>query len=123
MTDRGYLTINFDGLKIKIEGYFSIRHIDLKDDQIKGYELKETVTQTEPLHKQIGLRTKRGRLIIFPKVAYSDYTTIHEIIMRKYDLLEDKPLKNAKFYNKWGPIVGTISGLLALLVGLMKILK
>lgn len=123
MTDRGFMNILFLKDSLRLTGYFSIRHLNIKYSDIKGYELKEAVNQFESLHKQIGLRTNQGQLIVFPKAAYSNYSELADLIASNFNLIEYKPLKNAEFYNKWISIIGTISGILALLVGILKFIK
>jgi hypothetical protein len=91
MTDRAYMTLEFGENQLKLKGYFSFRQLCLKDEEFQGYELNEAVTHSDSLHKNICIRTKQGKLIIFPKGAYTNYSKLRKMISEKYDFLEFKP--------------------------------
>ncbi len=122
LIDQSYMSIDFDGTSIHLTGFFKIKNIRLKTESILGYEIHQRVDEFNGLHNMLVLVLEKNERVVFPRIAYADYDALELFFKSTFKFLEYKPLKYAAFFKKWVPIVSLISGLLALLVGLQKLL-
>ncbi|MDF9799792.1 hypothetical protein OKW21_005055 [Catalinimonas alkaloidigena] len=117
--DYAFSTITFEHDKLKLRGYFSMRRLDITYSDVEGFMLEESSDQLSGYHFRVCLILKSGKKIGLAKMAYSNYETLVALIESKFELLEIK----RHLFAKWMPIIWFLSGVLALLVAMMKILK
>ncbi|MBF9255823.1 hypothetical protein I2I11_21165 [Pontibacter sp. 172403-2] len=116
-----YKRIKIEGEQINLTGYFSIIRQNLKISDVIGYELHQKVHQHLGLHNEVQLSTSNGKKIKFKREAYPDYNKLEEFIGANFAFLEHKPMQYGQLLGKWIPILMTISGILAGIVGLLKL--
>lgn len=120
--DHTFLTIEKTTDGINFKGYFSIRKFQLRINEIDGYEIHQKVNQFHGLHEEIQLITKKGKLH-FPKIAYGNYDELKELFVPELKFLGHKELKYGRLLGRIIPIMFLVSGILAGLVGLLKLLR
>lgn len=122
LIDQSYISVNYDSGKLYMSGFFGIKRININADSVLGYEIQQRVDEFNGLHDMVVLVIKDNKRIVFPKIAYSDYRALKSFFEANFKFLGYCPLRFAEFFKKWVPIFSFISGLLALLVALQKIL-
>jgi len=124
MIDYSHMVIHIGEDNLKLIGYFNVRNIDLNKNIIDGYEICQKIDQIEGAHDvyQIVIKNKK---VLIPKVGYSDeeYGKLGHLFNSEFDFLGYKPIKYGEFLKKFLPVMFFISGILAGLVGLLKLLN
>mgnify|MGYP001801347784 FL=1 len=118
--DYSHLTIKQDGDYLTFVGYFNGRKIRRKVKEIKGYRIEEKADQYSGHHEEYQLITQNDKVIRFPRIAYPNYEEIRTFCASNFEFLGHKPLKYAEIMGRLMPIIGFVSGVLALLVALKK---
>ena len=122
LIDHSYMSIDFDGKVLRLSGFFKIRRIRIDANSIRGYRIYQRVDEFNGLHNMLVLELMNGKRIVFPRIAYADYSLLESFFEANLKFIGYHPLRFAEFFKKWVPIMAFISGLLALLVALRKIL-
>ena len=121
--DYMFLTIEKTEDTLKCKGYFSIRRLHFMINEIDEYEIHQKVDQFHGLHEEIQLIIKKKRKLLFSKIAYGNYDELKDLCEPQFKFLGYKELKYGKLLGKIIPTMFLISGILAGLVGLLKLLK
>jgi hypothetical protein len=120
--DFSHLNIQYDDFNLYFTGYFRGRKLKLKFGDIEGYQIEEKVDQYNGLHQEIQLVMINGKMIYLPRIAYDDYSEVENFCKNKFKFLGSRQLKHGEFIGKLIPIMGLISGFLALVVAILKYL-
>jgi hypothetical protein len=121
--ENSYKRIEIDGEQISLTGYFSLIKQTVKTSDVLGYELHQKVHQHLGLHNEVQLLMVNGKKVKFKKEAYSNYYQLEEIIGANFKLLEYKNLHHAQLLGRWIPVLMAIFGILAGIIGVLKLLK
>lgn len=121
--DYFFMTIEMGGDKFKCRGYFLLRKYQLTIDQIKGYEIHQKVDQFNGLHEEFQIITKENNKLLFLRIVYGDYDSVISMCKSELEFLDYKELRHAKLLGRIIPIMFLMSGILAGLVGLLKLLR
>jgi len=122
LIDHSYMSIDFNGRVLQLSGFFKVRRMKIDINSICGYEIHQRVDEFNSLHNMLVLVLGNGKRVVFPKIAYANYLLIETFFEANIKFMGYRPLRFADFFKKWVPIVTFISGLLALLVALQKLL-
>ncbi|WP_188462713.1 hypothetical protein [Marivirga lumbricoides] len=118
--DFSHLNIKYDNLNIFLTGYFNGRNLKLKYSEIKGFQIEEKVDQYNGLHQEIQIVMTNGKKIYLPKIAYDDYSKVEIFCHDKFKFLGIRKMKHGEFIGKLIPVMGLVSGILFLLVSIIK---
>lgn len=121
ITDRAYLAFSINGRNIVINSFFNLKRYRIPLNSVLGYEMQQRVDDFNGLHNMLVLVLSDGSKIVFPKLAYEDYGVVEDFFSKYFQNLGHKPLKYADFFKKTIPAMSLVSGILALMVALLKI--
>ncbi|HNP19836.1 MAG TPA: hypothetical protein PKL31_15460 [Fulvivirga sp.] len=121
--DRSHLYIKLQNDLLILRGYFNIRKIELNINEIKGYQTQEKVDKLNGLHKEIQLKLNDGKVIPFPRVAYPNYECVESLCKYNFNFLGNSNIKYGELLGKLLPVMGLVSGILALIVAIMKFIR
>ncbi len=118
--DYSFLRIHISGKVVELTGCFNFRKITLKREEIRGYQIKERYDNHNGVHRAFQVVSKSGKTFFFPKIAYNNYDQLGRILESHFKYLGTIELSNAKFYKRWMPMLTLLSGLIALIVAILK---
>jgi hypothetical protein len=121
--DYTHLSVIVKNGEIRFEGFFNRRKINLFKDDISGYQIHQKADQYNGFHEEIQLVTKTHGTIIFPRAAYqNNYSDLRNYCGSNFEFIGYNKLKYGEMIGKVLVLMGSISGALAVLVGLLKFL-
>jgi hypothetical protein len=120
--DHTFLSIECERSSITFKGYFSIRNIQFEMTEIEGYQINERVDQFNGLHDEITITTNAKHSFTLSRMAYrSNYDEVLDFMNDcGIRFLGKMPFRYAKILKVLVPIVFLVSGILAALVRLLK---
>jgi preprotein translocase subunit SecF len=113
-------TLSYDGNEIIIGNFLFLGRKRFKIGDALGYVITEKVDQFEGFYEEIELHLKDGSKIQFFKIAYINYEELEDLMKQNFELIEIRKFKFGKYI---GPIISQmlkISGIIALLVAILK---
>lgn len=116
------LSIRFHHEFLKVHGFFQVRNLTVPISHIEGYEIHEKVDQINGLHGEVQLVIKNRGNLILPKIAYSDYPYVIALCESRFKFLGFKELKYGRLLGRLIAIMFSISGIMAALIALLKLL-
>jgi hypothetical protein len=123
LTDYTFLTIDVLLDSVQFKGYFSIRKIIVRNDEIQGYEIRQKADQLSGFHEELKIVLVNKREIVLSKIAYEDYEKVREVFQSRFQLIGYSELKYGKLIGRLVTIIFIASGLLAGLAGLVKLIN
>ena len=122
--DYSHLFIQKRKSQLILSGYFNFRKVVINFDGIAGFESCERIDQINGFHKQYQLVLKDGRKIFFSKFGYeNNYDEVIQLCESEFTFLGESTIANSEFFKKLVSVIGLFSGIIALLVALLKILN
>jgi hypothetical protein len=121
--DHYFLKVKISETTLTCVGYFSVRRFEIKMEQVSGYEIHQKVDQINGLHEEFQIIFRsRGKLVFFG-IAYGEYDQVKAFCAERLNFLGYKPLRYGELLGKIIPVMFLISGILAGLVGLLKLIE
>lgn len=117
--DRAYMTIYEYPDYFKFIGYFSIRKMDIKMNEIEGYEIHQRDDRMDGFREEIVLIIKGRENLILHKNAYKDYEEVKLLFTSRFHFISYSQLN--PLIVKLSLVIGVLSGILAAFVGIMKL--